>query len=139
MCCERLRCDTTNNKPVMASHGSWLHTYMAVSILFFARKRSPGQLFRTFRESFSMFSPSRNLFRWRDIFFFNFRWHQRDSFGLKIVSIGAILAIFRPFEVSTTTTTKRKTKKTKCVSNDRSRREDQFCPKIVKIGAIPGG
>ena len=32
-----------------------------------------------------------------------------------------------------------KSKKTKCVSNDRSRHEDQFCPKIVKIGAILGG
>ena len=27
-------------------------------------------------------------------------------------------------------------RKTKCVSNDRSRHDDQFCPKIVKIGAI---
>ena len=29
-------------------------------------------------------------------------------------------------------------KKTKCVSNDRSRHDDQFCPRIVKIGAILG-
>ena len=27
-------------------------------------------------------------------------------------------------------------KKTKLVSNDRSGHDDQFCPKIVKIGAI---
>ena len=27
-------------------------------------------------------------------------------------------------------------RKTKCVSNDRSRHDDQFCPKIVKIAAI---
>ena len=38
---------------------------MAISILFFVRKRRPGQLFQTFRESFSMFSPSRNLLRRR--------------------------------------------------------------------------
>ena len=30
-------------------------------------------------------------------------------------------------------------RKSKCVPNDRSRHEDQFCPKIVKIGAILEG
>ena len=31
---------------------------------------------------------------------------------------------------------RKKSKKAKFVSNDRSGHDDQFCPKIVKIGAI---
>ena len=33
----------------------------------------------------------------------------------------------------------KKQEKTKCVSNERSRHDDEFCPKIVKIGAILEG
>ena len=55
------------------------------------------KVFRSFRPRAICFDGATN--------FFNLSWHQRDSFGPKIVSIGAILAIFRPFEVSTTTTT----------------------------------
>ena len=36
-------------------------------------------------------------------------------------------------------TDEKKTKKSKCVSNDRSGHGDQFCPKIVKIGVILKG
>ena len=32
--------------------------------------------------------------------FFSFRWGRRDRFRPKIIKIGAILEIFRPFEVS---------------------------------------
>ena len=35
-----------------------------------------------------------------------------------------------------TTTNEKKSKKTKCVSNDRSRHDDSNGPRIVKIGAI---
>ena len=43
----------------------------------------------------------------------------------------------RPSTDHPTTARREKTqRKTKCVSNDRSRHDDQFCPKIVKIGAI---
>ena len=34
---------------------------------------------------------------------------------------------------------RKKSKKAKFFSNDRSGHDDQFCPKIVKIGAILGG
>ena len=34
---------------------------------------------------------------------------------------------------------RKNSKKAKFVSNDRSGHDDQFCPKIVKIGAILGG
>ena len=63
----------------------------------FRPKRYTGQLFRTFRESFSKFSPSRKFFRWPNNFA-NFSWRRCDSFGPRIVEIGAILAIFQPFE-----------------------------------------
>ena len=68
-------------------------------LFVFRPKRNTGQLFRTFRESFSTFSPSRKFFR-RPKNFSNFSWQRCDSFGPKIVEIGAILAIFQPFEVS---------------------------------------
>ena len=38
------------------------------------------------------------VFRRRDIFC-KFSWHRRDFIGPRIVEIGAVLAIFRPFEV----------------------------------------
>ena len=34
---------------------------------------------------------------------------------------------------------RKKMKKTKCVSNDTSGHDDQFCPKFIKIGAILEG
>ena len=72
---------------------------MAVSILFRPKNRVRAKIFRTFRESFSNFSPSRKFFR-RPKNFSNFSWQRCDSFGPKIIKIGAILIIFRPFEIS---------------------------------------
>ena len=72
---------------------------MNVSILFRPKNRVRGKFFRTFRESFSNFSPSRKFF-WRSKFFSKFSWQRCDSFGPKIVKIGAILTVFRPFEIS---------------------------------------
>ena len=46
-------------------------------------------------------------------------------------------AVHRPSDDRPSTARREKIqRKTKCVSNDRSRHDDQFCPKIVKIGAI---
>ena len=73
--------------------------YLAVSILFRPKNRVRDKIFRTFRESFSNFSPSRKFFR-RPKFFSKFSWQRCDSFGPKIVKIGAILTVFRPFEIS---------------------------------------
>ena len=42
--------------------------HIAISILFSCGKRSPGKLFRTFRESFSTFSSLLNFVRRRDFF-----------------------------------------------------------------------
>ena len=71
---------------------------MNVSILFRPKNRVRDKIFRTFRETFSNFSPSRKFFR-RPNFFSKFSWHRCDSFGPKIVKIGAILTVFRPFEI----------------------------------------
>ena len=73
--------------------------HMTISILFRPKNRVQGKIFRIFRESFSNFSPSRKFFR-RPKFFSKFSWHRCDSFGPKIVKIGAILTVFRPFEIS---------------------------------------
>ena len=70
---------------------------MAVYFLFFV-KNLPTESFSNFSRSFSTFSPSRKLFRRRNIFG-NSSWRRRDSNGPKIVEIGAMLTIFRPFEV----------------------------------------
>ena len=78
---------------------TYIQTYMAVSILFRPKNRVRAKIFRTFRESFSNFSPSRKFFR-RPKFFSIFSWQRCDSFGPKIVKIGAILTVFRPFEIS---------------------------------------
>ena len=73
--------------------------YLNVSILFCPKNRVRDKIFRTFRETFSNFSPSRKFFR-RPKFFSKFSWQRCDSFGPKIVKIGAILTVFRPFEIS---------------------------------------
>ena len=67
--------------------------------MFRPQNHVQGKIFRTFRESFSNFSPSRKFFR-RPKFFAKFSWQRCDSFGPKIVKIGAILTVFRPFEIS---------------------------------------
>ena len=72
---------------------------MAISILFRPKNRVQGKIFRTFRETSSNFSPSQNFFRWPK-FFSKFCWQRCDSFGPKIVKIGAILTVFQPFEIS---------------------------------------
>ena len=71
---------------------------MAISILFFVRKRSRANFFELFAKVFRRFRPRRNFFD-GPIFFSNFSWQRCDSFGPKIVEIGAILAIFQPFEI----------------------------------------
>ena len=49
-------------------------------------------------------------------------------------------AVHRPFDDRLSTARREKIqRKTKRVSNDRSRHDDQFCPKIVKIGTILEG
>ena len=65
----------------------------------FRPKQNTGQLFRWFREVFRRFPPREKFFD-GTICFCKFSWDRRDSIGPKIVEIGAILAIFRPFEVS---------------------------------------
>ena len=72
--------------------------HMNVSILFRSKNRVRAKIFRTFRESFSNFSPARKYFRRPK--FSKFSWQRCDSFGLKIVKIGAILTVLRPFEIS---------------------------------------
>ena len=72
---------------------------MAVSISFRPKNRVRDKFFQTFRETFSNFAPSRKFFR-RPNFFSKFSWQRCDSFGPKIVKIGAILIVFRPFEIS---------------------------------------
>jgi len=72
---------------------------MTISILFRPKNRVRGKNFQTFRESFSNFLPSRKFLR-RPKIFSKFSWHRCDSFGPKIVKIEAILAVFRPFEIS---------------------------------------
>ena len=87
--------------PLSCSH-SYIdvnYNQMNVSILFRPKNRVRAKIFRTFRESFSNFSPSRKFFR-RPKFFSKFSWQRCDSFGPKIVKIGAILTVFRPFEIS---------------------------------------
>ena len=76
-----------------------LQRHPAISILFLIQKCRPGKLLRTFRESFSTFSSSRKCFR-RSEHISKFSWHRRDSIGPKIIKFRAILAIFRPFEIS---------------------------------------
>ena len=73
---------------------------MTISILFRPKNRVRAKIFRTFRETFSIFSPSRKCFRRPNFFFSKFSWQRCDSFGPKIVKIGAILTVFRPFEIS---------------------------------------
>ena len=69
------------------------------SCVFVCKKRSQGKPFRTFRKTFSTFSSSRKFFR-RHQNFANFNWRLRDSIDPKIIGTGAILATFRPFEIS---------------------------------------
>ena len=64
-----------------------------------SQKPCTGQNFPNFSRIFSNFSPSRKFFR-RPKIFSKFSWHRCDSFGPKIVKIGAILTVFRPFEIS---------------------------------------
>ena len=55
------------------------------------------------------------------------------------IFVFVFVLIYVKFEFSESTRrppTRKKLKKTTCVSNDASGRDDQFCPKIVKIGAI---
>ena len=73
--------------------------HMKISILFRPKNRVRDKIFRTFRETFSNCSPSRKFFR-RPKVFSKFSWQRCDSFGPKIVKIGAILTVFRPFEIS---------------------------------------
>ena len=56
------------------------------------------QVFPKFFEKFSSFSKCFRSLRSFETFLKN-RSHGDDSFGPKIVEIGAILAIFRPFEI----------------------------------------
>ena len=57
------------------------------------------KFFELFAKVFSNFLPSRKFFR-QPKFFSKFSWQRCDSFGPKIVKIGAILTVFRPFEIS---------------------------------------
>ena len=86
--------------PILPYDNHFCSTWnMAVSILFRPKNRAQGKIFRTFRESFSNFSPARKYFR-RPKFFWKFSWQRCDSFGPEIVKIRAILTVFRPFEIS---------------------------------------
>ena len=72
---------------------------MVVYFLFFCQKPAPRKLFSKILSIFvdvvalaEIVSTARK--------FANYSWHPRDRNGPKIIEIGAILAIFRQFEIS---------------------------------------
>ena len=75
----------------------WL-IHMNVSILFRPKNRTQDNFFELFAKLFWCLRPRGNLFNGPK--FSNFSWQRCDSFGPKIVEIGAVLAIFQPFESS---------------------------------------
>ena len=123
----------------------WLGYYVKPFLFsFYVKKRTPGQHLRKFLFDFSLnfqMSIGQGWGRtaWKD----GTAWTGPSPGQLKFEifksRIDSSTMTTTTTITTTTTTTKTNRKKTKCVSNDRSRHEDQFCPKIVKIGAILGG
>ena len=66
----------------------------------FRPKRKTSTTFSRILRSFSGVSPLAKNFSIVGANFCKFSWHRRDSIGPKIVQIGVVLAIFRPFEIT---------------------------------------
>ena len=81
----------------LTGNNNWVVTW---TFLFcFVPKTVYGpKFFELFAKVFRIFRPHRNFRRPR--IFSKFSWQRCDSFGPKIVKIGAILTVFRPFEIS---------------------------------------
>ena len=73
---------------------------MAVYILFFVKIRTHGKFFQRFPEVFQCFRPRGNFFAGAENFEI-LAGAGAIQMVQKIVEIGAILAIFRPFEICT--------------------------------------